>query len=479
MSKQVNQTKVSHCTQAGRQTAMEVKVMSSRLVKPSYPPGVPQPDTTEHVPCSVFDKITYHIQMAIIYAFSPPVPSIADIEHGLAAVLGVYRAFAGQVRPGPADGELGVLLNDHGARLIEASVDARLADVAPAKPSPDVQLLHPGLHDAEIEEVVQVQLTRFGCGSLMVGFTANHAVADGRATSNFLVAWGRTVRGVPIGLPPPLHHHPGLFRLRDPPRFEFEHRGVEFHDRRPTPTTPAAASSFLTAAHGETKTTRHDIVIHKAHFTKEFIAALRAKASEGRRHHHHHFSRFETIVGHVWRAMTRARGLGDGGGDPCQASAIRLSVDGRPRLGVPEAYFGNLVLWAFPRTTVGNLLTQPLTHAAQVIHDAVKQVDDAYFQSFVDFASSGVVEEEGLETTAVLTRDVLCPDLDVDSWLTFPFQELDLGTGGPSYFMPPYIPTEGMFFLVPSCLGDGSVDAFVPVFKHSLEAFKQCCCSVE
>jgi hypothetical protein len=440
---------------------MEVKVMSSRLVKPSYPPGVPQPDTTEHVPCSVFDKITYHIQMAIIYAFSPPVPSIADIEHGLAAVLGVYRAFAGQVRPGP-DGELGVLLNDHGARLIEASVDAHLADVAPAKPSPDVQQLHPGL-EAEIEEVVQVQLTRFTCGSLMVGFTANHAVADGRATSNFLVAWGRTVRGVPIGLPPPLHHHPGLFPLRDPPCFEFEHRGVEFY----RPTTPA--SSLLTA-HGET--TRHDIVIHKAHFTKEFIAALRAKASEGRGHP---FSRFETIVGHVWRAMTRARGLGD----PCQASTIRLSVDGRPRLGVPEGYFGNLVLWAFPRTTVGNLLTQPLTHAAQVIHDAVKQVDRVYFQSFVDFASSGVVEEEGLETTAVLTRDVLCPDLDVDSWLTFPFQELDLGTGGPSYFMPPYIPTEGMFFLVPSCLGDGSVDAFVPVFKHSLEAFKQCCCSVE
>ncbi|CAD6263878.1 unnamed protein product [Miscanthus lutarioriparius] len=440
---------------------MEVKVMSSRLVKPSYPPGVPQPDTTEHVPCSVFDKITYHIQMAIIYAFSPPVPSIADIEHGLAAVLGVYRAFAGQVRPGP-DGELGVLLNDHGARLIEASVDAHLADVAPAKPSPDVQLLHPGL-EAEIEEVVQVQLTRFTCGSHMVGFTANHAVADGRATSNFLVAWGRTVRGVPIGLPPPLHHQPGLFPLRDPPCLEFEHRGVEFY----RPTTPA--SSLLTA-HGET--TCHDIVIHKAHFTKAFIAALRAKASEGRGHP---FSRFETIVAHVWRAMTRARGLGD----PCQASAIRLSVDGRPRLGVPEGYFGNLVLWAFPRTTVGNLLTQPLTHAAQVIHDAVKQVDRAYFQSFVDFASSGVVEEEGLETTAVLNRDVLCPDLDVDSWLTFPFQELDLGTGGPSYFMPPYIPTEGMFFLVPSCLGDGSVDAFVPVFKHSLEAFKQCCCSVE
>ncbi|KAJ1270807.1 hypothetical protein BS78_06G079400 [Paspalum vaginatum] len=440
---------------------MEVKVMSSRLVKPSYPAGAPRPDTTEHVPCSVFDRITYHIQMAIVFAFSPPGPSVAEIERGLAAVLAVYRPFAGQVRWGP-DGAPGVLLNDHGARLIEASVDAHLADVAPAKPSPAMQQLHPGL-DGEIEEVVQVQLTRFACRSLAVGFTSNHAVADGHATSNFLVAWGRAVRGIPIGAPPP-HYHQGLFAPQDPPRVEFEHRGVEYYRQTP-------AASPHPEAHGES---RHDIVIHKAHFTKDFIAALRAEASEGRGRP---FSRFETIVAHVWRAMTRARGLRD----HAQASTIRISVDGRPRFAAPPGYFGNLVLWAFPRTTVGDLLRQPLAHAAQAIHDAVERVDGAYFQSFVDFASSGAVEEEGLETTAVLTRDVLCPDLDMDSWLTFPFQELDLGTGGPTYVMPPYFPTEGMFFLVPSCLGDGSVDAFVAVFKHHLEAFEQeqFCCAME
>ena len=83
---------------------MEVKVLSSKLVRPSYPAGAPRPDTTEHVPSSVFDKATYHIQMAIIYAFAPPGPAAADIERGLAAVLGVYRLFAGQVRPGPDGG---------------------------------------------------------------------------------------------------------------------------------------------------------------------------------------------------------------------------------------------------------------------------------------------------------------------------------------------------------------------------------------
>ncbi|KAL6655134.1 hypothetical protein ACP70R_005960 [Stipagrostis hirtigluma subsp. patula] len=436
---------------------MEVKVVSSKLVKPSYPAGSPLPDTNEHVPSSVFDKATYHIQMAIIYAFSPPGPSTADIERGLAAVLGAYRLFAGQVRRGP-DGAPGVLLNDHGARLVEASVDARLADIAPAKPSPAVLRLHPDL-DGDVAEVVQVQLTRFACGSLAVGFTANHAVADGHATSDFLVAWGRAARGLPVGPPPP-HHRRGLFPPRHPPRVQFEHRGVEYY--RPSPSSHG---------HGEAPHHGHGVVIHKAHFTKDFIAGLRAKASEGRGRP---FSRFETILAHLWRAMTRARGLGN----PHQASTIRISVDGRRRLAAPPGYFGNLVLWAFPRATVGELLDRPLRHAAQAIHDAVARVDDAYFQSFVDFASSGAVEEEGLEATAVL-KDVLCPDLEVDSWLTFPFYELDFGGGCPSYFMPSYFPTEGMLFLVPSYLGDGSVDAFVPVFDHNLEAFKHCCYSMD
>jgi shikimate O-hydroxycinnamoyltransferase len=52
-------------------------------------------------------------------------------------------------------------------------------------------------------------------------------------------------------------------------------------------------------------------------------------------------------------------------------------------------------------------------------------------------------------------------------------------TGAPTYFMPSYFPTEGMLFLVPSYFGDGSVDAFVPVFQHDLQAFKECCYSME
>ncbi|XP_066396334.1 putrescine hydroxycinnamoyltransferase 3-like [Miscanthus floridulus] len=426
-------------------SAVDVKVLSSKLVKPAYNAGAAPATASadEYIPLSIFDSVTYKMQMAIIYAFPPPAPpSTATIENGLAAVLAEYRVFAGQLGEAP-DGTPAVLLNDRGARFVEASVDANLVDMAPAKPTPELLRLHPDLEE-ELQEVVLLQLTRFRCGSLAVGFTSNHVVADGHATSIFLVAWGRATRGLP-----PVHHQAGLFKPSASPRVDFDHRSREWY--RPSPAEKHG--------HGCGEGAVENIVIHKAHLTKDFFAVLRARASEGRGRP---FSRFETILAHLSRTM----------------SQIRLSVDGRHRLVLLAEYFGNLVLRAFPTATVVDLLGRPLKHAAQSIHDAVARADGAYFQSFVDFASSGAVEKEGLETTAVL-KDVLCPDLEVDSWLTFPFYELDFGAGSPSYFMPSYFPTEGMLFLVPSYLGDGSVDAFVPVFEHNLEAFKQCCYSME
>jgi len=431
---------------------MEVKVQSSKLVKPAFIAAPPR-EHDEYVPLSVFDTVTYQMQMAIIYAFPPPAPSTAAIEKGLAAVLAEYRTFAGQIRVPRDGGTPAVLLNDHGARIVEATVDANFVDLAPAKPTPELLLLHPDL-EQELQEMVVLQLTRFRCGSLAVGFTSNHAAADGHATSNFLVAWGRATRGLPTGLPPPMHHQVGLLEPRSPRRVHYDHRSREYCHLPP----PSPAEKSVVVAD------ENIVVIHKAHFTKELIAGLRAKASEGRGRP---FSRFETILAHLWITLTRARGLNHD-----ETSQIRLSVDGRYRLGLPAEYCGNLVLWAFPTATVGDLLGRPLKHAAQVIHDEVARVDGSYFRSFIDFATSGAVEREGLAPSAVC-KSVLCPNISVDSWLTFPFCELDFGTGSPTYFMPSYYPSEGTLYLVPSYTGDDSVDAFVPVFKNNLDAFKE------
>ncbi|KAJ8768071.1 hypothetical protein K2173_021011 [Erythroxylum novogranatense] len=319
---------------------MKVKIESTRIVKPVYE-GI-APSTSNHIPLSVFDQVTYDTHVAVIYAYRPPTPSNTTIELGLRRALSEYREFAGRLGEN-ANGDRVIFLNDKGVRFVEASFDGQLDRLMPLKPSSVLLTLHPRL--SGVEELLQVQLTRFSCGSLVVGFSTNHLVADGHSTSNFLVAWGKTCRGLDVS-PLPLHDRT-IFKPRKPPSFEFEHRGVEFKIKSPIKDFPGEADYFL-----------DDIVMHKAHFTVEFLSKLKAKASQSNgANNDKPYSTFESLVAHLWRSITKARGV-----SALETSQIRISVNGRMRLNprVPNEYFGNLVLWAFPRARVKELLKELL-----------------------------------------------------------------------------------------------------------------------
>ncbi|CAN0916561.1 Agmatine coumaroyltransferase-2 [Linum grandiflorum] len=435
---------------------MKVKIETASIVKPTYD-GKHPPSTTTHIPLSVFDKVTYDTHIAIIYAYRPLLTKNDKIRLGLQRALAEYREWAGRLGK-DADGNSVIFLNDGGVKFVEATCPSRLDQVMPLKPCPGVLSLHPGLKG--VEELVQVQLTRFACGSLVVGFTAHHLVADGHSTSNFLVAWGMATRGLDVG-PLPLHDR-AIFTPRKPPSFEYKHEGVEYkfknRDSNATVEWGDADSSVV-----------DDIVVHKVHFTVDFLTKLKSKSCNAT--NNKPYSTFVSLVAHLWKAVTKARNLGG-----FESTKIRISVNGRMRMTprVPNEYFGNLVLWAFPTTRVKDLLREPLPYTAKLINEAVAKVNDNYFKSFVDFATHKVEKNE-LVPTADINKSVLCPDLEVDSWLRFPFYDLDFGGGCPYVFMPSYFPTEGMMFLLPSFIGDGSIDAFVPLFKDNLDTFKQVC----
>uniref|UniRef100_A0A0D9ZWG5 Uncharacterized protein n=1 Tax=Oryza glumipatula TaxID=40148 RepID=A0A0D9ZWG5_9ORYZ len=107
-----------------------------------------------------------------------------------------------------------------------------------------------------------------------------------------------------------------------------------------------------------------------------------------------------------------ARELGTGGTTTTSTTTrIRITVNGRVciRLPVPRDYFGNLVLWAFPRCDAGELVTYSVHHAAELIHRAVAGIDDTYFRLFIDFASFNAIKAEGLGPTADAGEVMVCP----------------------------------------------------------------------
>lgn len=434
---------------------MKVKRERSTIVKPIYE-GL-TPFKNGYIPLSVFDKVSYDTHMGIIYAYRPPTPPNSTLEQGLQRVLSVYREFAG--RKGRNErGDLVILLNDEGVKFVEASVDMSLDEAMPSEPSTSIVGLHPSVND--VVELAQVQLTRFTCGSLVVGFTANHLIADGQSTSNFLVAWGKACRGLEIS-PLPLHDRT-IFLPRDPPIFEVDHKGLEFKKEKAKKENPNV--DYIV----------QDIVIHKVQYTSEFLAKLKAKASS-MNGNKRPYSTFESLVAHLWKVITKARSLNN-----AESTRVSISVNGRTRLNprIPNEYFGNLVLWAFPKTRVKDLLHSPLPYAAKVIHEAVSKVNDKYFKSFIDYASTEV-EKEGLIPWWDLDEFVMSPNLDIDSWLNLPFDDLDFGNGKPFMFLPSFVPTEGTLFLLPSFIGDGSINAYVHMFHDNLEDFKRACYTLD
>lgn len=161
---------------------MKITIENTTTIKP-ISEATQAPKCAHYIPLSVFDKVTYNTHIAVIYAYRPPTPSFEAIRFGLQRALSEYRVWAGRLGENEK-GEPVILLNDKGVKFIEATTEKKLDDVMPFKPSPILLNLHPSLEG--VEELIQVQLTRFTCGSLVVGYTSN---------SDFLVAWER----LPVG----------------------------------------------------------------------------------------------------------------------------------------------------------------------------------------------------------------------------------------------------------------------------------------
>ncbi|KAF8673546.1 hypothetical protein HU200_048629 [Digitaria exilis] len=318
---------------------MKITVHSSKVVKPAAYAGVDAAATTTVIPLTAFDLISYDNYVSSIHAFHPPSPTNAALEDALSRVLAVYREWAGRLCVDPSGRRRGILLNDAGVRFVEASSDAAFESVVMPRRgriTPEVRSLHPraasggGAAAAEDEELLLLQVTRFACGSLVVGYTMHHAVGDGFAAGQFMAAWGQTARGVPID-PVPVHDRTSFFLPRSPPRVEFDHRASEFRHR------------------DDVDNDNH----HAAELKDEQVVIQSRASGNGTKQQHHHrpYSTAQCLVAHIWRCMTKARGVNGG-----RATTLHLAVNGRPRMSGPR-----------------------------LIRGAVARVDNAYFRSFIDF----------------------------------------------------------------------------------------------
>jgi shikimate O-hydroxycinnamoyltransferase len=307
-----------------------------------------------------------------------------------------------------------------------------------------------------------VRLNRYKCGGVVIGTIAHHHVADGQSLSMFFTVWASAAReGKDFTIPsPPFLDRAASAVPRSTPTPLFDHRSIEFKKE----------------GDGEHSSSKFQAVVPvekikslTVHFTAEFVADLKARVGA-------RCSTFQCLLAHAWKKITATRGL-----EPEEFTKVRIAVNCRGRANPPVAmdFFGNMVLWAFPKLQAKDLLSSSYRRVVDVIREAVSRIDGEYIQSFVDFGAVADTNGEELTATAAAAGAVLCPDLEVDSWLGFQFHQMDLGTGPPCAFLTPDLPVEGLMVFVPSRTGKGGIDLFVGVAEEHVDAFLQICHSVD
>ncbi|RLN05275.1 BAHD acyltransferase DCR [Panicum miliaceum] len=378
----------------------------------------------------------YYNQKLLLYRTALGFPdAVARITAALSDALRVFYPLAGRIRQ-DADGALAVE-GDDGAEVLEAEAEGVAVDE-----------LAGGDCDEEAERVMQqlvpytgvmnleglrrpllaVQLTKLKDG-LAVGCAFNHAVLDGTSTWHFMSYWAQLCRtSSPSSLPQQPIHERSLarsVRVRlDLPESAEAHEKTD--PNGPKKALVARVFSFSAASVGRIKSAAN--------------AALPPGAKP--------FSTFQSLGAHIWRAVSRARGLG-----PADITAFAVFADCRGRLDppLPPAYFGNLIQAVFTGVPAGMLLGGPPELAAGLLQKAIDEHDAA--------AVARRLEEYEAAPKLFHYSDAGPNCVAVGSSPRFKVYDVDFGFGRPERVRSGgNNKFDGMVYLYPGRGGEGGID---------------------
>ncbi|KAL5577874.1 hypothetical protein UlMin_019573 [Ulmus minor] len=421
---------------------MEINVKLSTIVKPAETtPG-------QAIWLSCLDLANKHVYgTSVCFYRHNGASNFFDTEllkEALSKVLVPFYPFAGRFNHNN-DGRLEINCNEEGALFVEAETTSNMDDLGDFAPSPELKKLVPTVDTSGgicTIPILIVQLTRFKCGGVSLGFGMDHQVVDGSSALHFVASFSEVARGLDLSIPPFLDR--SLLAPRNPPQIMFNH--TEFKNFVPN----MKESS--------------QINIVKLKMTKEQGSILKAKAKGGS---NTNYTTFEILSAHIWKCVCKARAQPHD-----EESALYFPVNGRfNRLQppLPPGFFGSVNFGATAVSLVGDILSNPVWYAANLIHQTLLRMNNDYLRSAIDYLES----QPNIMTIKRGSNICVCPNLSVTSWVNLPTHEADFGWGRPIYMGPTKITFEGKSYILPSATDDGSLSVAIALHTEHVKEFNK------
>ncbi|CAO2829196.1 unnamed protein product [Amaranthus hypochondriacus] len=379
------------------------------------------------------------------------------LKESLSQTLTKFYPTAGRLIFNDKNGRYEIDCNTQGALFVEAETISPLSDFGDYyKQDCELRKMVFAKCDYSLGlsmfPLMMVQLTRFGCGSVCIGFSQHHHVADGASHLLFNNSWARLAKGLEL-LAEPVHDRAKYFGPRDPPQVKFRHLEYE------PPLPSIHPKDFL----GEMATTMES----SFKLTKEQMDTILLQATSQLAPQTKKPSTFVVQAAHVWRTACKARGLAHD-----QNAKIYIPVNGRSRLNdmaLPEGYYGNVTVFASCIEKAGDITSKPLSYTARKLHESLKRIDTEYIRSAVDCLES----HQDLTAITRGPKTSTCPNLTVNSWARLPCYEADFGWGPPSFTGINGIKFEGQTYITASSNEDGSSFVAIKLFTPHMKLFEK------
>nr|GMD24514.1 vinorine synthase-like [Ipomoea batatas] len=182
---------------------MKVEVRSKEIVRPSSP----TPQSLNNYKLSFMDQLALNVRIPFVffydsssgaYSHDGHTNTIDELKKSLSKTLSLMYPLAGRVK----EDKVTIECNDEGVEFIVADVAEIMSCLLENPEMEKIRQLSPSAKVYEPQPVgkvlMAVQVNRFSCGGIAVGFFVSHAVLDGSTLAKFMEIWASFNRGCAV-----------------------------------------------------------------------------------------------------------------------------------------------------------------------------------------------------------------------------------------------------------------------------------------